>query len=452
MKRIELPVRDLPLIAGAALLSVVGYQLASRMALGPGFPLDDAWIHQTYARSLAELGQWAYWPGDPSGGSTSPLWTALLAAGRRLGIEARLWAYLLGWVALTGIGLTGMRLLRAWQPAAPRAARWAGLFLVFEWHLAWAAGSGMETLMMGWLALLALAWLCEEPLQPFRIGLLVGAALWVRPDGLTLVGPALWVLLLRPGPLTARARAAIRFALGTLLPGLPYLLFNVLLTGTPWPNTFFAKQAEYAVLRELPLLQRLGGMYSLPLIGAGVLLLPGLALLGVSAWQRRDQRIAAALLWLAGYIGLYALRLPVTYQYGRYIIPAMPVYFVAGLAGLAGWLRLDSSFALRRITGRMLALSLALLCAAFWGVGANAYARDVAIIESEMVAAARWVAANTPPDALVAAHDIGALGYFGGRRLVDLAGLVSPEVVPFIRDEAALAAYLDRRQVEYLVT
>ena len=46
------------------------------------------------------------------------------------------------------------------------------------------------------------------------------------------------------------------------------------------------------------------------------------------------------------------------------------------------------------------------------------------------------MAHNTPPDALIAAHDIGAVGYFGQRRLLDLAGLVSPEVIPFIRDEA----------------
>jgi hypothetical protein len=35
---------------------------------------------------------------------------------------------------------------------------------------------------------------------------------------------------------------------------------------------------------------------------------------------------------------------------------------------------------------------------------------DVAVIESEMVNTAKWVAESTEPDALVAAHDIGALG------------------------------------------
>ena len=90
--------------------------------------------------------------------------------------------------------------------------------------------------------------------------------------------------------------------------------------------------------------------------------------------------------------------------------------------------------------------ALAATLAGFWFIGARAYARDVAIIETEMVAAARWVAGNTPAGALVAAHDIGALGYFGERPLLDMAGLVSPEVIPFIRDETRLAAYLDEQQ------
>ncbi len=55
-------------------------------------------------------------------------------------------------------------------------------------------------------------------------------------------------------------------------------------------------------------------------------------------------------------------------------------------------------------------------------------------------------------DAIIAVHDIGAIGYFGKQRIVDLAGLISPEVIPFIRDEARLSDYLDQQKVDYLVT
>jgi hypothetical protein len=95
---------------------------------------------------------------------------------------------------------------------------------------------------------------------------------------------------------------------------------------------------------------------------------------------------------------------------------------------------------------------VALLALIFWLRGALAYQSDVQIIQTEMVATAQWVAGNTPADTLIAAHDIGALGYFGGRRVLDMAGLVSPEVIPFIRDESRLSAWLDREGANYLET
>jgi hypothetical protein len=59
---------------------------------------------------------------------------------------------------------------------------------------------------------------------------------------------------------------------------------------------------------------------------------------------------------------------------------------------------------------------------------------------------------NLPAGAVLAVHDIGAIGYFTDNPLIDLAGLVTPDVVPFIRDEARLADYLDSTQAGYLVT
>jgi hypothetical protein len=97
-------------------------------------------------------------------------------------------------------------------------------------------------------------------------------------------------------------------------------------------------------------------------------------------------------------------------------------------------------------------LSLAVLVLAFTVIGAQAYGRDVRFIESEMVTTARWLDRQTSPDALIAAHDIGAIGYFSQRPLIDLAGLITPEVIPIIRNEAALLDFINSRQADYLVT
>ena len=52
---------------------------------------------------------------------------------------------------------------------------------------------------------------------------------------------------------------------------------------------------------------------------------------------------------------------------------------------------------------------------------------------------------------MLAVHDIGALGYYVQNHLIDLAGLITPEVVPFIRDETRLVEYLDASAAEYLI-
>jgi hypothetical protein len=440
------------LLALVTALSVAGYLIASAMLYRLGFPLDDAWIHQTYARNLALYGEWAFLPGQPSAGSTAPLWSALLAVGHILHLGPYIWSYAIGWVTLLTVALTGMAAFRLLCPQKASAALWVGLFLALEWHLVWAAISGMETLLIGLLALVVLARLVAGEHNWFLLGALIGLSVWVRPDGLTLIGPALFTLALGQGARKGRIKDAGYLFLGFALLLIPYLFFNRLLEGSWWPNTFFAKQAEYAVQRQAALWKRFLSEAGLPLIGAGVLLLPGFIAQSVRAVRNRYWGALAGAVWVVGYLFLYALRLPVTYQHGRYVMPAMPAYFTWGLAGLIGWVQLASAISWRRVLSRAWVLATTLVLAAFWVVGARAYAYDVAIIESEMVAAARWLAANTAPNALVAAHDIGALGYFAQRNLLDLAGLVSPEVIPFIRDEPRLAAFLSDRHADYLVT
>jgi len=417
-----------------------------------GFPLDDAWIHQTYARNLARFGEWSFIPGKPSAGSTSPLWSVLLAFGYWVNIPPLPWVYLLGACCLFALSVVGELLYRSQITPPEKQFPWFGLFLAFEWHLVWAAASGMETLLHAFGILLTMYQITLRDKKWFWIGLLIGAIVWVRPDGLTLLGPAVFVLILEGGFWRERLHGIGKLAPGFLVGFIPYLFFNMQLSGSMWPNTFYAKQAEYAILYQFPLIDRLINLYSLPLVGAGAMLLPGIFYGLWWAAQQRCWTYLGAALWWMGYTGLYAWRLPVTYQHGRYLMPAMPVYFLLGAIGMTLLFRQvrgnrGAAFILRRAW----VVSIILLCGVFFVLGARAYAEDVAIIETEMVDSARWIANNTPENALIAAHDIGAMGYFAKRDLIDLAGLISPDVIPFIRDEEQLGQYITEKGADYLV-
>jgi hypothetical protein len=144
--------------------------------------------------------------------------------------------------------------------------------------------------------------------------------------------------------------------------------------------------------------------------------------------------------------------MPVDYQYGRYLMPTIPFLILYGIAGTAHWLRLDHPRSSIRVLSRAAALSIVCLFVAFIFIGGRTYGDDVRVIRGEMVDVALWLRDNTPPGALVAAHDIGALGYFSERPLLDLAGLVTPDVIPFIRDEAHLIEFVVEQGADYVVT
>ena len=185
---------ELWLIVGvAALAAVLVYLAVSARTFRIGFPLDDSWIHLTYARNLAEQGEWAFQPGQRSAGSTAPLWTVLLSVGFLIGLAPYVWTYLLGWAVLTCMAVFAETVVRNLVAAYRSRIPWAGFFFIFAWHLTWSAVSGMETLLHGLIVLVVLGALIGGSHRYLALGVLTGLSIWVRPDGLTLLGPILFV-------------------------------------------------------------------------------------------------------------------------------------------------------------------------------------------------------------------------------------------------------------------
>ncbi len=417
-----------------------------------GFPLDDAWIHQTYARNLVNFGEWAFIPGIISGGSTSPLWTLMIAIGYLFRLQHLFWAYCLGVMILLGIAVYGQRLFDHFSGHRHRFPV-AGIFLILEWHLIWAAVSGMETLLSGLIILATFVYLVQSSRPGWLLGSLVGISIWCRPDGVLLFAPVIGCFILSRENTLQKVHRLKNFAIGITVCVVPYLIFNYLTQRSILPGTFYAKQAEYASQSTVPIFLRFVEQLSLPLVGAGVLLLPGAIYLFYRALMARNWNVVLIYAWLLGFAGLYAWRLPVSYQHGRYLIPVMPVYFTLGLAGLRLiQQRLGEEGIWRRIVIKSWGISVGMVLLGFVFLGARSYAVDVAIIETEMVRTAKWLSVNTRPGDVLAVHDIGAIGYYVNSPIIDLAGLVSPEVIPFIRDEGRIKEYLDQKNVKYLVT
>src|SRR3990172_10275940 len=368
----------------AALFSVSLYVFFASRLQTMGFPLEDAWIHQTYARNLADLGEWSFMPGMTSAGSTSPLWTFLLAIVNLVSQNTPLiLTYLLGAFALWGLACLAELIFRQWINWNKTKIPIAGMMMAAEWHLVWAGASGMETLLMAVVVLAVFYYLGTITLRgSILAGLVIGIGVWVRPDALTLLGPLVFVLVFQKSDWKQSVKtlpysfSALSFPLGV------YLLFNFWLSGHIWPNTFYAKQAEYAALQEIPLLTRYFQILSLPMVGVGVLLLPGFIYKAIQAVRRRNYYWMAGILWWLGYSLVYSLQLPVTYQHGRYLIPAMPVYFLIGLIGSLEWLNIElPAVGLRWAINRVWAGASMIILAVFLIIGGQNFSQDVGLIK-----------------------------------------------------------------------
>ncbi len=429
---------------------------------GGNFPLDDSWIHQTYGRNLGTLGEWSFLPGQPSAASTSPLYTVILAVGYWLGIDFRLWTHALGGAALALTGILGVLLAKRLMPENRRA--WLiGLALVSAWHLIWAAASGMETALFSLLTLVMIAFISQLETLTIRGGVVFGAIagllMLTRPEGVMLAGLAGIALVIgfvrKAGILRVLvffAAAAAIFAVMTA----PYFVYNLNLTGGLLPNTAAAKRSQAAALFELGYGERLIRMIVPLLAGGQMLLIPGWFVFVVNSLRRGETKHRAVrwllIAWGIGLIALYAAWLPLDMQHGRYVIPALPALITAGVVGTLEWVRASRRSLMGRVSSGGVSMSAVLVFAVFaLFLGRETYVRDVAIIDGDMVTVAAWVAENIPEGTRIAIHDIGAVGYFAPRPMLDIGGLISPEVIPIIRDADALWRLIESSGAEYLI-
>jgi hypothetical protein len=427
--------------APATRLEHAGLVLAVLLCAALAWPLrhyvtDDTFIHLQYARHLAHGEGFVFNPGERVYGSTSPLWVLLLADAIALGLDGLTAARLLGAAGLLASLLLWWWLMRRtvespWLRVGSTLA-WAGHAWLLRWSL-----SGMETPLAVALVLGGLcAFTAREPWgeRPAAAGVLWALAALARPECVLLLGLWAMLLVIEHGPRTGLSRAVRGLWPAALVYG-GWLAFARGYFGTFWPNTLAAKAAGgVGFAYQLEQLTRQGAIVATT---DGVLVVVLLASLASSAIRGARPRLQPAVrllpwAWLIAVPAAYAVRgVPVL---SRYLVPMLPVL------GWLAWRALDR--ALRRPAGlaRSGQLAGALVVALVLAQNLVVYERIVrpqvdsfsAGLERSLIPWGRWFDQHAEPDAVIAAPDIGALGYFGRRRVVDLAGLVTPEMVPIL--------------------
>lgn len=448
------------LLLGCLTLSIFALHAHRGTDSRGGVPLDDAWIHFQFARNLARGDGFSFNPGQPTAGSTAPLWTLLLAAVYALGGPFPLAGQILsGACFLTTLIATyklSQRLTdNAW-------ANWlSGAVVAVNGRMIWAGLSALETGLFAALSLLAInAHLKDRVAKRYRLSTaaLFGFAALSRPEGyllfaLAMTDAALYALRHKQHDIS-HAYGIMRHLLppALLFAALvaPYLAFSLRTSGHLLPNTFHAK----ATLDLRPDLAFLS-LWARYLILDNPILLP-FYVLGLVVLLTRARALS---LWSIGLPLIYAFLHASLYQHGRYLMPLIPCNAVIGIVGLleAGRLARRRGWHSRLLTRKPPTLILLLLIAGTaWRLPtmARQYTWNVREINQMHVAIGHWVAEHTPPDATLALNDIGAITYVSEREIVDLAGLVTPEVIPLLRSPQRgqhLINFLAERDVRYVI-
>ena len=441
---------------------------------GWSFPLDDPWIHLQFARNLHDFGAFSYFKDQMvTSGSTSPLYTALLALGFFITQNEMVLSYALGGMFFLGGAFVLFQFMRDTMEASLWIAAAGMLFLLLDRRLLWVALSGMETTMFIFLLLLCLY--AYKKKQGMVLGVAGGLLLWVRPDGVAFLIAMAIDHLYHSYFIEKKQRGSKnkgkkdgekpqendglwlkRPAIIIALFGVAYAGFNLLLSGSPLPNTYAAKLKYYS-----------GGGKSFPeevfhfLTDGHLVILAIFAAVGIlmvlqQIVRRKQSPQLVSLLWCGGMFIAYWYSLPRLYQEGRYMMPVLPFFFLLGISGF-GFVQETLNRRFHSIKKRYIESSFSIIylvmVAQFvngaWK-GKDVYADYCKYINDRQVTTGHWLHDHLPENSIVATHDVGAIAFYSERRIVDMVGLVSPEMTKYIGSYDQLNRFLVRNKVTHI--
>jgi arabinofuranosyltransferase len=398
------------------------------------FTIDDVYIFLRYARNIAEGHGIRYNIGDPpTEGVSSILWTLMLSALMRAGVEPLAAAKTLGLifgmscVALTPLTVpqlrVGYRLLAAWLVAlsAPMVI--------------WSA-SGMGASFTAFYALIWILTVQRSDLTSrncLLLGILSAGGILVRPEAALLWFAFVVFIIVRRD--TERGRALLLAAAGAVAVWLPLELFRLAYFGYPLPAPFYAKAVQPGFE------QHLRGIYYnyeflIRYCGGPLALMAAVYALAARNGQGRQLRPAGLVViaWLLWVVMVGDDWMP---QF-RFLVPAIPAIAATTAAVME---RVSATLVRpRAVTMIMVAAVFALLFAS-QGAGMwlarntnrhysgyrmqlSYHIRALDSLRSQGL----YLRENAAPGAVVAAYDIGIVGFISEAKIIDMWGLTDYEM------------------------
>lgn len=412
---------------------------------------EDFFITLRYAQNIAAGHGFAYNPGEHVLGTTTPLYTLILALFLWLHLPAIFLGKLLNILA---DGLTTVLLLEIGKSVRARGAGLlAGTLYAFSGTAIGVSISGMETALVTCVGAAAILVFLKREKEPTRFSAIVLCGLaailfLLRIDGLVLGG-----LLLLADAIRVRRAEGWAVLLGLAI-ALPWVVFAFFYFGSPLPSSVVAKLTVYRVTMDSSHKAILQAFITQFAKGLWQKLLTLLFLVGVGVcFGEKRWGLLVALGWLTVYYGtMFVSSVP---AFGWYFLPPWPLYLF--LAALGAWFigctmlrpfhnsERDPRFLFWKRS--LLGGTAALVCLlGTWHL--PTLVREIQKPQMEEDAVLRptglWFRQHAGPHQTILLEPIGTIGYYSQRPILDMIGLVSPQVLPCYRTKGPLACIVAR--------
>lgn len=455
-------------IAVLTIALTVTYLISANSTNGyNGFPLDDPWIHLTFAKNLAEYGSFSYYKNEMStAGSTSPIYTIILAAGFLITKNEMVLSYVLGIFFLVFAGIWFYR-LSSFEFGKENifAILCTAIFIVDKW-MNFIADSGMETTMFIFL-LIATVYAYKKR-QAVATAVFAGLILWTRPDGTAFLGALvldyLWCVYLSKKDKNIKLFSKSElYKIAGIFAGTIVIYFgmNLNLSGSILPNTFNAKLTYYAPeFRSRSAFLRgevwdyfTAGAYGIVMFGFAIAVLKFI----FDTVKQKYNPNFVYIVFAFALVFIYWYKMPYAHRFGRYLMPIIPFMVLASMTGLREAAKMMASYFKNRqiANGFNIIAAIAIIFFGFQNYFDNKkfYIEQCKYINDRQVVAAKWIRDNTKETDIIGTHDVGAIAFYGQRKIIDVAGLVTPELINKLHDEnyvEYMREYLKKNNVSYL--
>ncbi|MCC6866362.1 MAG: hypothetical protein IT280_09420 [Ignavibacteria bacterium] len=411
------------------------------------FPLDDPWIHLQFAKNLAEYGSFSYFKNEVvTSGSTSPLYTFILAAGFFFTKNEMWLSYITGILFFAVSVYFYFKLTHDVFAKENWLAIMASLLFVLEKWLNFISVTGMETTL--YILLLVACYYYYRKMNAVLFAVTLGLTLWTRPDAIAFIIALavdyifrMYIIMRAPKENSGirlfanKELIKIGIIFGAII--LIYFAMNYFISGSLLPNTYGAKVKYYsAEFRSRADFLKVDVweyftesayiLIFIPFVFAVYKLL-------FDSVRLKYNSLLMPLIFIGGFIFMYWYQLPYAHRFGRYMMPLFPFYILLSVYGgreFFKWLgRYLNDTKLINGLNIILLASAIIYFAVVLNENKELYQDQSRHIYIRQVETAKWLKNNTPQGSIVATHDVGAIAFYSERKVIDVVGLINPEFI-----------------------